>query len=660
MEKKILLVDDEEGIRKVLGIALEDMGYEVLLAEDGAVALELFKKELPPIVLTDIKMPVMDGIHLLKKIKQDYPDTQVVMLTGHGDMDLAIKCIKLAATDFITKPINDEILAIALNRAHEKIIMQQQLRDYTQNLEKMVAEKSARLVEVERLLAVGQTMESFSTTFRNIAGDLDGNVRYFNEMPCLVSVHDRNLKIIAANALFKERIGEKIGVRSWEIYTGRHQAEENCPARKTFTTGSGQRCQANLSLASGTSVPMMVHTAPIHSATGEMELVIEVAVDIAEIQRLQEELRMSHQRYHQLFDEAPCYITLVDRSFKITAANKRFQEDFEYSDGALCYHAYKKLTKPCFECPVTHTFADGKSHQIEMEVVSKSGEKYHLLIWTAPIKNAAGRITQVMEMATNITQVRKLQDQLSNLGLLIGSVSHGIKGLLTGLDGGMYLVDKGFAKENQAQIKEGWELVQFMVARIRSMVLDILYYAKEQNLKWERVDVFSFAHELVKTITPKLKGENIDLETHFEPALGDFEVDAGIVHSALINILQNAIEACKIDPDTKVHKILFEIAQKESFVEFRVKDNGIGMDEDTRRNIFQPFSSSKGNQGTGMGLYISNRIIRQHGGEIQLQSAPGQGADFRIRMPKTLPESIRASLKKRSTGPTKCSHNPDP
>lgn len=659
MKKKILIVDDEEGIRKVLGIALDDMGYEVLLAEDGAAALEVFKKELPPVVLTDIKMPVMDGINLLQKIKRDYPDTQVIMLTGHGDMDLAIKCIKLAATDFITKPINDEILEIALNRAHEKITMQQQLKEYTQNLEQMVAEKSARLVEAERLLAVGQAMEGFSTTFRNIAGDLNGNIRYFNEMPCLVSIHDRNLKIIAANALFKDRIGEKIGVRSWDIFTDEHRSKESCPAARTFQLGKGQRCQARLGLADGASVLMIVHTAPIHSATGDVELVIEVAVDIAEIQRLQEELRLTHQRYHQLFDEAPCYITLVDRSFNITAANKRFQEDFEYTVGAHCFSAYKKQTAPCSECPVTITFADGKSHQIEMEVISKSGEKYHLLIWTAPIKDAAGNITQVMEMATNITQVRKLQDQLSSLGLLIGSVSHGIKGLLTGLDGGMYLVDSGFAKENQDQIKEGWELVQFMVARIRSMVLDILYYAKEKDLKWEKVDVFSFANELVQTITPKLKGEKILLETRFEPALGNFEVDAGIVHSALINILQNAVEACRIDPDPKDHKIRFEIKQKDDFIEFRVQDNGIGMDEDTRRNIFKPFSSSRGNQGTGMGLYISNRIIGQHGGEIQLKSAPGQGSDLKIRMPKSLPESIRTSLKERPAGPVKCSQKPE-
>ena len=94
MEETILLVDDEEGIRKVLGISLEDSGYTVHTAENGEKALEIFKKVRPPIVLTDIKMPGMSGIHLLQKIKSVNPDTEVIMITGHGDMDLAIESLK--------------------------------------------------------------------------------------------------------------------------------------------------------------------------------------------------------------------------------------------------------------------------------------------------------------------------------------------------------------------------------------------------------------------------------------------------------------------------------------------------------------------------------------------------------------------------------------
>ena len=94
MDQKLLLVDDEAGIRKVLGISLSDIGYTVFTAENGEEALKIFRKETPPIVLSDIKMPGMDGIELLRTIKHENPDTEVIMITGHGDMDLAIKSLK--------------------------------------------------------------------------------------------------------------------------------------------------------------------------------------------------------------------------------------------------------------------------------------------------------------------------------------------------------------------------------------------------------------------------------------------------------------------------------------------------------------------------------------------------------------------------------------
>ena len=174
MEKSILLVDDEEGIRKVLGILLADMGYRVHTAATGTEALRTFEKLRPPIVLTDIKMPEMDGIELLRELKRISPETEVIMITGHGDMDLAIKSVKYEATDFVTKPINDEILEIALQRAHERITMRRKLDDYTHNLEQLVRDKTKQLVASERLAAIGQTVAVLSHAIKNITGGLKG------------------------------------------------------------------------------------------------------------------------------------------------------------------------------------------------------------------------------------------------------------------------------------------------------------------------------------------------------------------------------------------------------------------------------------------------------------------------------------------------------
>jgi signal transduction histidine kinase len=176
MDNTILLVDDEAGIRKVLGISLQDSGYDVHTAESAREALQLFEEIAPPIVLTDIKMPDMDGIELLRRIKKINPDTEVIMFTGHGDMGLAIKSLKNDATDFVTKPINDEVLDIALKRARERISMRSRLREYTENLERLVAEKAQKLIEAERMAAVGQTVTELSHAIKSIANGLKGSI----------------------------------------------------------------------------------------------------------------------------------------------------------------------------------------------------------------------------------------------------------------------------------------------------------------------------------------------------------------------------------------------------------------------------------------------------------------------------------------------------
>lgn len=383
----ILLVDDEDDIREVVGMSLADIGYTVHSAENGQDALRIFHRIKPPIVMTDIKMPGIDGIELLQTIKRENPEVEVVMITGHGDMDLAVKSLKYEATDFITKPINVEALEIALKRVQDKIIMKRQLKQYTENLEALVREKI------------------------------------------------------------------------------------------------------------------------------------------------------------------------------------------------------------------------------------------------------------------------ELQDHLSSLGLMIGSISHGIKGLLTGLDGGMYLLDSGFSKENQSQISEGWQIVKMMIERIRKLVLDILYYAKERDLKWEQLDVLSFASDVARVIEPKVRQRNIAFEKQFDETVGEFEIDAGYVYSALMNILENAMDACTRDTAKNDHKIVFSVLQDKKHIIFEVFDNGIGMDRPTTEKIFTPFFSSKGRKGTGLGLYISNKIIQQHGGQIQVKSTPGRSTLFSIRLPKFLPESIKKPPAAQKSGP---------
>jgi len=351
--------------------------------------------------------------------------------------------------------------------------------------------------------------------------------------------------------------------------------------------------------------------------------------------------------FQQLFDEVPCYISIQDRNFRLTGANKQFKKDFGDHIGSYCYEIYKHRTEPCRGCPVQATFEDENPHQTEEVVTSQHGEQYNVLTWTAPLRDDTGQITQVMEMATNITQIRKLQSRLTTLGLLLGSMSHGIRGVLTALDGGIYRLETGLKKENQKQIHDALEVVKNMIHRISSMVIDILYYTKERGLNWTQVNVMDFSNQVAALIKPKTEKHNIEFVYEFDHSKALLEIDPGTVNSALVNILENSIDACLDDKSKdKSYKIIFRVYENEDHTIFEAHDNGVGMDRETRENLFTLFFSSKGHRGTGLGLFVANQIVEQHGGSIEIDSEPKQGSCFRIKLPKVLSEEIKNGISK--------------
>jgi len=485
---KILLVDDEQGIRKVLGITLADAGYEVHTAEDGRKASRMIHELRPDIVLTDIRMPGMDGLELLKFIKTGTPDIEVIMITGHGDLRLAIESLKMDAVDFITKPINNDILEIALKRARDRIDNRNKIRRYTLNLEGLVKQKTKKL-------------------------------------------------------------------------------------------------------------------------------------------------EASEKRYVQLFDETPAYITIQDREFNIIESNNRFKEEFSDTPGLCCYQAYKKQKEPCAGCPVKKTFEDGKSHLAEMDVTLADGRNRHFLVQTSAVADPDGEIRHVMEMSTDVTYIHDLQDHLAALGLHISSISHGIKGLLTGLDGGDYLISKGIQNQDTEMVEDGWEIVKEKITMVRKMVLDILFHSKNRELEPVQEDIFDFIQEITTTLDPKMKKHKIvlDLET---PGPGTLILmDKVVLMPAFLAILENAIDACAGVKERRNPKIRIQVKTFDRLMAFKIRDNGVGLERAYKKEIFSLFFSDKGKKGTGLGLFIAKRAVKQHRGTIEVDSEPEKFTEFTITLP---------------------------
>ncbi|PTN37202.1 response regulator [Desulfonatronum sp. SC1] len=626
-----LIVDDEQDIREMMDILLQELGFATFLAADGFKAIELFQSNRPHIVLTDIKMPGKDGIAVLKEIKSTAPETEVIMISGHGDMHLAIQSLKHDAADFITKPIDEELLEIALGKVSERIRLRRQVREHTENLEALVSEKSAALVEMERKLAAKQIMEGMGQAMAILATD-PASGDYFPEMPFYVAIHDAGCNVVTVNQAYRERFGDRIGQASCGTYERCGEPDWKSPVRESADLQASIHRHESMIAADQTRLPVITHVSPVIGTRGELELLLEIAVDVSEMRRLQEELSRTQRKFEHFFNTVPCAITVQDRELRVVEANATFHRDFGDPGGRTCHELYKHRDAPCDDCPVLASFADNAPHQYETVVTTRGGEQRNILVWTAPLADGDGKVNHVLEVSTDITQIRQLQDHLASLGIMLGSMSHGVKGLLMAIDGGAYRVDKGLEKGDLQRIAAGWKTVRHRLDHMRRTVMDILYYSKSREPNLAPHPLHGVAEHLAETVSAKASKSGIIFQTDFSQADGQILIDDVAFYSAMANILENAVDACLFNRDVAEHRIDFLVAQADGHAVFTIRDNGIGMDRETMDNMFTLFFSSKGALGTGIGMFVSHEIITGHGGTITVDSATGKGTTFRITL----------------------------
>jgi len=456
----------------------------------------------------------------------------------------------------------------------------------------------------------------------------------FQQVPVNICVIDRNYRIIEANDNFTRTFGESQDRHCYEAYKNHSEVCPGCNSTKTFSDGEVRVSQETGIDRDGNEIQYLVHMAPLVEEDGSIPYVIEMSTDISKMTSLQKKVQQQREHYRLLFNEVPCFISIQDRKFNLLETNRLFKEYFGESEGRPCYEVYKHRSEPCYPCPVAQTFDDGEVHRVEEVLTSHDGTRINVICYTAPIRNSEGEITAVMEMATDITRIRQLQSQLTSIGMLVSSISHGVKGLLMGIDGGIYAVDTGIARDDRGRIDQGWNMVKRNVNKVRNMVLNILYYAKDRDLEWETVSAADLAEEVLGISETRAREHGIELVRKFDSGAGSLEADRQAVRTLLVNILENAIDACRVDGDGDKHCITFAVEGDNDNVTFSITDDGIGMDRETREKIFTLFFSSKGSGGTGLGLFISNKIALKHGGDISVFSELGSGSTFTVTLPR--------------------------
>ena len=334
---------------------------------------------------------------------------------------------------------------------------------------------------------------------------------------------------------------------------------------------------------------------------------------------------------NHLVDHLPCYVSIQDRDLRLLYVNKKFKKDFGEGIGKKCHAVYKCSAEICPNCPVQKTFEDRRAHLAEENVTLAGGGIAQVLIQTSPIIDKNGVVTAVIELATNITQLKKDRKELVTLGQSIALLSHGIKNILEGLQGGAYIVDEGFKDSDIEMAQKGWNIVNKNIFDIADVVQNILYSSKDRPLKYERISPGQLARDSLVLFREKAAGLNIELKPQINESVPEVRLDIASIRRMLNNLIWNALEACLNDRKKKKHfvSVKTDLLDDDHFM-FEIADNGIGMDQDTQRNIYEEFFSTKGSSGTGLGLAVVEKVVNRHGGKIEVTSTPEKGTKFKV------------------------------
>jgi PAS domain S-box-containing protein len=343
----------------------------------------------------------------------------------------------------------------------------------------------------------------------------------------------------------------------------------------------------------------------------------------------------------QLWDQVPISISVIDRGFNIVEANASFTRNYGQWHGRPCYRVYKQRSERCEHCAAAATFADGEIRVSEERGVVRDGTQTYYLVHLIPLVRPDGEIPFIIEMSTDITTTKLLEQQkleaerLAAVGQTVAGLAHGIKNVLMGLDGGMYIARSGIERGDTQRLLDGWQMLEDNVARISSFTREFLEFARGRTPVVDWVEPERLAREVVDLFreTAHLRGIEIVCLPSGETKRA--RLDAEGIHTCLSNLVSNALDACETS-DGPPREVRVTVYDTNGSLVFEVADNGMGMDYEVKKKVFTNFFSTKtAGKGTGLGLLTTRKIVQEHGGKVSFETSVGHGSKFRLEFPRS-------------------------
>jgi len=622
---RVLVVDDELGPRESLRMILKPR-YDIATADSGEAALKTLTAFHPDLVFMDIKMPQMDGIELLQRIKKADPSIEVVMITAYASLETVKNALTHGAFEYLIKPFSrqdlEETARRALARRQTELGTRTQLTALVEEMRSLAAktrslEEEARREQAEQLLRVTQ-LSILREISHGILGQLD-----LGELTAAITAQLRQ-------ALGYDEVRVHLGRGAPESAAGGSSIV--CPIADEGAT-LGYLVAANR--AGGR---------PIDPRERELlEMLSEYLAVAIRNSRLYGEVAETKQSLERLIRSAGDGIVSVSPDGKILGWNPAAARIFsDIAPDAVGQQITDLLPEEPYRAARA---AISREHPVSaFEVTSQQGEgrTVNLAVTLSSITGRDGALEGLLAIVRDTTAQRELESQmhqsekLTALGQMAGGIAHDFNNLLQAILGYAQLMGRN--PGNVDVVRRGLDVIEKAATGGAETVRRIQKFARlRPEEAFVGLDLDQVIRDALAITRPRWEEKKIraGLPLQLDLDFGSVPVVMGRpaeLNEVVTNLILNAIDAMPHGGTLRIRTR----AQDDRNVVFTVADTGVGMTEEVRKRIFDPFFTTKGEEGTGLGLPVSYSIVKRHGGEMRVESHPGEGTTFTVVLPMGL------------------------